>query len=363
MPPGNPTAVIAVATKIAASSAQLTGREREYVLDCIDRGWITNGPYVRRFEDAFAQMCGARYAVACSSGTAALHLAMLAMGIGPGDTVVVPALTYIATANAATYCGARVAFCDVHPVTWCIDQESANQKRKEVAASLVVPVHMYDALADTSWLSGRVVEDAAHAPGTPRVGIHAEMTTHSFYASKVIACGEGGMVTTNSEELAIAARLYRGQGATTPGRYFHSVVGHNYRMTDLQAALGLAQLEKLPEALATRRELIDRYRSNLAGAPWITLQGGVRASGWAMAVLVPYGVNRDTVAKELAKEGIETRPFFEPLPSLPPYRGDVPTVAASVATRGLVLPTHTGLSVAVVDFVCERLVEAVEAAC
>lgn len=355
--------MIATATKIAASSAQLTGREREYVLDCLDRGWITNGPYVRRFEDAFAEMCGARYAVACSSGTAALHLAMLAMGIGPGDTVVVPALTYIATANAVTYCGARVAFCDVHPATWCMDPESANRQRVASSATVVVPVHMYDALADTSKLRGQIVEDAAHAPGSPGVGMCGAMAAFSFYASKVIACGEGGMVTTNSEELAIAARLYRGQGATTPGRYFHSVVGHNYRMTDLQAAVGLAQLERLPEALATRRELIDRYRSNLAGAPWITLQGGERASGWAMAVLVPFGVNRDVVAKELAKDGIETRPFFEPLPSLPPYRGDVPTVAASVAQRGLVLPTHTGLNVAVVDFICERMLEAVEAAC
>jgi perosamine synthetase len=348
--------IAAQARTIHASEARFSGRERQYVLDCLERGWITQGRYVREFEEQFAAMCGARHAIACSSGTAALHLAMVALGIGPGSTVVVPALTYVATANAARYCGATVRFADVLTDTWCIDIAHAD----ELGGDLIVPVHLYDAQAS---VGQDCLEDAAHAPGTWGVGGGlARISAFSFYASKVVACGEGGMVTTNDDELAALVRLYRGQGAPTPGRYHHTVVGFNYRMTDLQAAVGLAQLEQLPLNLAMRRALVDRYRGNLGGGP-VALQGGARASAWAMAVLLPYGANREQVARALASEGVETRPFFEPLPSLPPYRSDVPVNAAAIAWRGLVLPTHCGMTEGDVDYVCERLLAAVESEC
>ncbi len=336
---------------IHTSSIDLSGREQEYVNDCLSRGWITQGKYVRKFEESFAEMNGAKYAIACNSGTSALHLIMLALGIGPADKIIVPSLTYIATANAAKYCGAQVVFADINHDNWCADVNSTGTRYDSTYS---IAVHLYDSLSSISPLaSSTTIEDSCHVPNKPLQGLAA---AHSFYASKIIACGEGGMVTTNDQGLADLVRLYRGQGASVPGRYHHSVVGYNYRMTDLQAAIGLAQLERLPETLARRREVIDRYRRNLDGSA-ITLQRGERSAGWVCAVLLPESVDRDKVAERLYATGIETRPFFEPLHTLPPYidcEGDCP-VAVSIAKRGLCLPTHTLLSDRDIDYVCDYL--------
>ena len=353
---------------IHVSTPSLDGREREYVLDCLESGRISQGVYVRRFEESFADLCGVRHAIACSSGTAALHLSLLALGIGPEDAVIVPALTYVATANAARYCGAHVVFCDIDQLTWQMDIEDCKRVYERIRYGyrrvVVIPVHLYDSTVPLAALPSDliVVEDAAHAPGADcdhqRVGSLGRAAAFSFYASKVIACGEGGMVTTDDSAVYERLYLYRGQGATTPGRYVHVLVGYNYRLTDLQAALGLAQLERLPEILDARRAIVARYRSALAG--WgVALQGGDRAAGWIFAVLVDEGVDRDLVARRLYEHGIETRPFFDPLPSLPPYLSRVPPVAESVAARGLCLPTHTAMSDEDVDHVCSTLIEAV----
>lgn len=353
---------------IHASAIDLSGREREYINDCLSRSWITQGKYVRQFEESFAEMCGVEYAIACNSGTSALHLAMLALGIGTRDAVIVPALTYIATANAARYCGATIRFADIDRDNWCVSGtavliESREAREHGFERSIVVPVHLYDSYAPSFGCFGNFpawsVEDSAHLSKATS-GSQSALSCFSFYASKIIACGEGGMVTTNEEGLADLVRLYRGQGATIPGRYHHSVVGYNYRMTDLQAAIGLAQLERLPEILARRREIVDRYRSNLEGSA-ITLQGGERSSGWVCAVLLPESVDRDKVAERLYNTGIETRPFFEPLHTLPPYidcESECP-VAESIARRGLCLPTHTLLTDNEIDYVCGRLLSEV----
>lgn len=319
-------------------------------------------------------MSGRKHAIACSSGTAALHLAMLALDIGHKDAVIVPALAYIATANAVRYCGATVLFADIDPDDWCIDLSSVHNlttgeffdRRKQHDRSIVVPVHLYDAVAKSSQIEliGRfpawVVDDCAHCPQI----IYQErskpvFSVYSFYASKIIACGEGGMVTTDDERLAYQIRLYRGQGATIPGRYHHEVVGYNYRMTDLQAAIGLAQLERLDELLGRRREIVNRYRSNLVIHPSITLQGGELSSAWTCAVLIPSGVDREDVIESLLTQGVETRPFFEPLPSLPPYESEVPPVAAEVSRRGICLPVHVELTNNDIDYVCEQLLGAI----
>lgn len=339
---------------IHASAIDLSGREREYVNDCLSRSWITQGKYVRRFEDSFAEMCGAKYALACNSGTSALHLILLTLGISVTDTIIVPSLTYIATANAAKYCGAKVIFSDIDRDSWCANVDSGTR----YDSTYSIAVHLYDSAASINPLaSSTAIEDSCHVLNKHLEGLAA---AHSFYASKIIACGEGGMVVTNDEGLADLVRLYRGQGATIPGRYHHAVVGYNYRMTDLQAAIGLAHLERLPEILSRRREIVDRYRSNLRGSA-ITLQGGERSSGWVCAVLVPENADRDKVAAHLYNTGIETRPFFEPLHTLPPYidcESECP-VAESLARRGLCLPTHTLLSNRDIDHVCDKLVEAI----
>jgi perosamine synthetase len=347
---------------IQVSSASIGDRERELVLGCLASGRLTQGAMVREFEAAFAARCGAAHAVACSTGTAALHLAMLAIGVERGSRVVVPALTYVATANAALYCGADVEFCDVDPVSWCIDPVSCSVVVRGGSA-FVVPVHLYDAEAPLFNLPSaghRMILDAAHAVGAyNHQDSPARLTTFSFFGSKVITTGEGGAVVTDSDHLAERMRLLRGQGATTPGRYHHSVVGFNYRMTELQAALGLAQLERLDEFLFVRAAIVSRYRRNLAGSP-VTLQGGKRAAGWMVAVLLPPGADRDQVAARMLAAGVETRPFFELLPTLPPYGshdGGQWPVAQDVARRGLCLPTHVAMTPNDVDLVCDRLLE------
>lgn len=357
---------------IYTSAIDLSGREREYIDDCLSSGWLTQGKYVRQFEESFAEMSGVKYAIACNSGTSALHLAMLALDIGPSDSVIVPSLTYVATANAVRYCGARVYFADIKEDDWCIDPENVyvvgcrlqtdRGKWAEEYDETVIPVDLYDAVASRleTWYPSCIVIDSAHSTGAKKGHDQGLIATHSFYASKIIACGEGGMVTTDDQELADRVRLYRGQGATIPGRYHHSVIGYNYRMTDLQAAIGSAQLERLPEILARRREIVDRYRSNLSGTA-VTLQGGERASGWVCAVLLPENADRDLIAARLYDAGIETRPFFEPLHTLPPYIdcGDDCPVAESIAKRGLCLPTHTLLADSDIDYVSEKLMEAI----
>lgn len=743
-------------SRIYCSQPVFNGNERRYLVDCIDHGWITQGPYVRRFEEELAELCGAKYAVACSSGTAALHLAMLALGVRCGTDVIVPAFTYVATANAVRYCNGNVIFCDISVRDWCLGHDDLSALfDRHGETTIAIGVDVYDAtaigglevidaahslgtykhnphysgmatfslygskniscfpagtivmvkppkggkglsrvkaiesiclgdevlsyntqtsakeykrvtktysrqvsedlvvltlsnanrikstsehpffVAGRGWVAasklkvgdkliqhkyrglngcqtrgktweemvGQEAADArsqatsealrrAHAEGkfnTPRyiqsrplawaraaesargrkhtqefkdacavrmrkrmedpalrekiskqfkewhlnnreeflermqrvnrdpakrasnsAGVRRAMTRDSywknyfaglsskknkaearletilnevvpgefifngdfsqgvrvgnfvpdfvhsgkkrklielfgcrwhsgeevekkqnFYASKgfeslfiwdfelkwredldesiteftynpnvkivkiveietetytgsvhniavednnnyfakgvlVHNCGEGGAVVTNDEDLDRFLRLYRGQGATTPGRYHHSVIGYNYRLTDMQAAVGLAQLEQLPDFLSQRRHVIDRYRRNFASESRVTLQGGQRSAGWMMAVLLPRGTNRDAVASRLDGVNIETRPFFEPLPSLPPYAGhgdesDFP-VAYDVARRGLCLPTHVGLSDNDVDRVSEELVRALNEA-
>lgn len=351
---------------IHVSSSSFNGNEKKYVLDCLNRDWISQGRYVREFEEKFADLCGVKYAITCSSGTAALHLIFLGLGVDSRDVVIVPALTYIATANAARYCGARIKFCDINESDWCLDPEYPIKIEEEnVNRVICVPVHLYDAVCRTNELDQSkiiAIEDAAQAVGASKVGSLGLAAAFSLYGSKVVACGEGGLITTNDSELAESIKLYRGQGATTAGSYYHSVVGYNYRMTDLQAAVGLAQLERLPEMIAYRREIINRYRDNLSGFHKVTLQEGTRSSCWIMAVLVPEDVNREFVRDRLLSSGIETRPFFDPIPSLPPYRSLIPPVAANVASRGICLPTHTEMTVGDVDYICEKLAEVLEVA-
>jgi perosamine synthetase len=356
---------------ISVSSTNLYGDERRYVNDCLDRGWLSQGYYVKRFEEEFANYIGTRHAISCASGTAALHLSMLALGIGVNDAVIVPALTYVATANAARYCGAPVFFADIEPDSWCMDANYTPTLTDTYEKIVAVPVHLYDSVATIPITDMPVIEDACHALGaysgsyasTDKVGTIGDLACFSFYASKHISCGEGGMVTTNSDELAEKIKLYRGQGAsTTQGKnYHHVVIGYNYRMTDLQAALGLAQLEKLDESIEYRRDVVDYYRSKLRYNPKIWFQDGPRSSGWMFAVLLDKELDRDRVAQELLQANIETRPFFEPLPSLPMYRtGDVnPSslfpITYDIASRGLCLPTHCNIDHKDIDYICSNL--------
>ena len=381
---------------ISCGAPVFLGNEREYVLDCIDRAWVTQGRYVSKAEQLLAELCGARYAIACSSGTAALHLGLLGLELNPGDAVIVPALTYVATANAVRYAGGTPIFCDVYRDTWCIDvwKASAIAQREAVSGrgiAGVIPVHLYGMVADLESLSSApgleeawILEDAAEAIGAhvhgpnpdidsvTSVGNLGDVGAFSFYGNKILTAGEGGAVVTDSERIAELASLYRGQGAPRPGCYDHDVVGFNYRMTDLQAAVLCGQLETFELHWERRIRVMVQYRELLEPFEFdlIELQNRdipelmLAPAPWMMVVLLPTwrdGVTRDEVAAELATRGVQTRPAFKVIPDLPPYleggnEHHYPN-ALEISTRGLCLPTHAGLHEDQISYVVEQLLE------
>lgn len=364
--------------RICVAQPDLAGNERAYVLDCLDTNWISsNGKYLPAFEERFASYCGVRHAVATCNGTAALHLALAAHGVQAGDEVLVPAVTYIATANAVRYCGATPVLVDVLPGTLNIDPAAA-EKRITARTRGIIPVHLYGhpaAMGDITALAVRhglfVVEDAAEAHGAEfagrRAGSLGDCATFSFYGNKIISTGEGGMVTTDSSELAGRLRLLRGQGMDPERRYWFPIIGFNYRMTNIQAAIGLGQLENIERALALRRDLAGRYRSLLSGLEDRILLPGeapdVKHAFWMFNIFLRHGgeVERDAVMAALDAAGIETRPVFYPLHHLPPYRDATSFPVADLwAGRGINLPTHTGLSEADLERICSALAGALE---
>ena len=242
--------------RISIANPILNGNERKYIDECIDTGWISaNGRFVKEFEEKFAAFCGVRYALACCNGTVTLHLALLALGIGEGDEVIMPTLTYIATANAVRYCGATPVFVDSEADTWNISPEEI-EKHITPRTKAIIPVHLYglacnmDAILDIAKRHDlKVIEDAAEAHGAAwrnkLVGSMGDVGSFSFFGNKIITCGEGGMVTTNDPELYEKMKLLRAQGVDPNKRYWHTMVAYNYRMTNMQAAVGLAQLENV----------------------------------------------------------------------------------------------------------------------
>jgi perosamine synthetase len=362
---------------IPVAAPVFAGREKAYVADCMETGWVSSGgKYVELFEAAFAEFCGVRHAIACCNGTAALHVALAALGVGPGDEVIVPTLTFVATANAVTYCGARPVFVDSEPATWNLDPEQVEAKVTPRTKGIVA-VHLYGHPAEMDELRGVarrrglfLLEDAAEAHGALYKGRPAgslgDAAAFSFYGNKIIATGEGGMVTTDDDALAARVRLLRGQGVDPERRYWFPVVGYNYRMMNLPAAIGLAQLERADWHTGRRREVAAGYQNLLRGVPFLRWQDEsewARHAYWMFTVLLGRGsaVGRDELAARLAVRGVETRPVFYPLHLLPPYReaarGEEFPVAEWLARRGLSLPTWAGLSHADLNYVCESLRE------
>jgi len=341
----------------------LCGNERKYVEECLDTTWISSiGRFIPLFEKKFAEFCGVEHAVACNTGTAALHLALLGLGVGPGDEVIVPTLTFVATANAVRYCGATPVFVDSEPHTMNIDPEKIeariNSRTKGIVAVHLYghPANMEPILAIARRRGLFVLEDAAEAHGAAylnqRVGGIGDAATFSFFGNKIITTGEGGMVTTRSAALAEKIRLLRGQGMNPNRRYWFDVVGYNYRMTNIEAAIGLAQTEQLDQHLAARRKVADWYKHYLGNClDFVRLpveEPFAHHAFWMYTILLNQssGIDRDHFMASLLEEGVETRPVFYPMHVLPPYKeqsGRYP-VADSLARRGISLPTHALLT-------------------
>lgn len=362
--------------RMPVAAPMLVGNEKAYVMDCLESTWISSsGAYIDRFEAAFAEFCGARHALTCSNGTTALHLAFVALGVGPGDEVIVPTLTFVATANAVTYCGARAVFADCDPDTWTIDPAVLEAKITPRTKGIVA-VHLFGHPADMDPITAIarrhglfVLEDAAQAHGGEyrgrRTGTIADVATFSFYGNKIISTGEGGMVVTDDDVLADRMRQLKSQGQDPARRYWFPIVGYNYRMTNVAAAIGLAQLEKVDWQLDRRREVAAWYRDELrgtAGIGWQAERDWVRHSWWMFSILLGNdGPSRDGLMAHLDSRGIETRPIPYPLHTLPPYRNpasaDGCPVAERIAARGINLPTWGGVTREDVRYVCDSVRE------
>jgi len=366
----------------------LNGRERAYVLDCLDKNQLSGGEYIERFEAALAEFCETKYAVVCCNGTAALHLALMALGIGVGDQVIMPTLTFVATANAVRYCGAMPVFVDSDPANWCIDPEQV-EAHITAKTRAIIAVHLYGHPADMdaiNEIAARhnlvVIEDAAEAHGAlyknRKAGGLGHAAAFSFFGNKILTTGEGGAVVTNDPIVAESARFLRGQGVDPARRYWFTEVGYNYRMTDLQAAIGLGQVERADWHVARRNLVATWYTDFLRTAPpALTLQpesSWAWGAHWMNTVVLGDEVrlSRDEVMEQLAAAGIETRPVFVPMHRLPMY--DVETrrrqtslppeggfpVAERLAERGINLPSHAGLERDDVRRVCDSLSAIIE---
>ncbi|MDX6503607.1 MAG: perosamine synthetase [Gaiellaceae bacterium] len=358
---------------LPVAEPELGDRELAYVAECILSGWISSaGRFVTRFEELFAELCGTSHAVATSNGTTALHLALLAADIGPGDEVIVPSLTFIASANSVTYTGATPVLVDCDPATWTIDPDAVAAALTP-ATKAIMPVHLYghpadmDPLVELARQHGlTVIEDAAEAHGATYKGVPVggigDLGTFSFYGNKIVTTGEGGMVVTNRADLAERMRILRDHGTQPGTRYWHPVVGFNYRLTNLQAAVGVAQMERIEEILAAKRRIAGWYDRGLASVPGITLPP--RASWaenvfWLYSILVDeaeLGCSRDEVMAALAERDIDTRPFFPPVHTQPVYANgaDLP-VSTDLARRGISLPSAVTLREAEAQRVVEAL--------
>ena len=363
-PDGSPPGVSELCS-IPISKPDLTSRERSYLLDAFDSSWISStGDYVSRFETAFARHVGAAHAVSCCNGTAALHLALRAIHIEPGDEVIVPALTYVATANAVTYCGAEPVFADCNPQTWTLDPASVARVISDRTRAIIA-VHLLGMPADMGALASVardhnlwLIEDAAEAHGASyrgaRVGSLGHVSTFSFYGNKIVTTGEGGMVCTGVDEVARRVRLLRGQGVRPGNAYWFDEIGFNYRMTNLACAIGLAQLERIDEMIARRAEVQSWYEEEIRsrGLP-VSAQAttpGASPVVWMYAVTIDDSAaqRRDETRQTMARAGVETRPMFPALHRLPihacrPTDADCPE-SVRVGDAGIMLPTHGRLT-------------------
>lgn len=353
----------------------LVGKEKEYVMDCVQSGWISSiGKYVTQFETAFARYIGSKHASSCSNGTAALHLAYHACGIGKGDELIMPNLTFIATANAAAYLGGKPVFVDVDPRTWNMDTTQI-EKKITPKTKAIVPVHLYGVSCDMKPIMElaqkyglRVIEDCAESHGAEyrgkKTGNIGDIAAFSLYGNKVITTGEGGIITSNDSQLMERVQLLKNHGMRPEKRYWHEEVGYNYRMTALQAAFGLGQLEGIEDILQRRENIARYYEKNLSKIKGIRFQENTpqaKRIHWLINILVDekeYGMNRDELAKKLEEKQIDSRRIFYPMTAMPIYKSAESFPHTEyISKSGLSIPSGTGLQKEQMDRVIAVIAE------
>lgn len=368
--------------RIPVAGPWITQKEIDYVKDAVTNAWYSNANmYHARFEKAFAEYIGVKYAMALPSCTSAIHLSLLALGVGAGHEVIVPDCTWIASAAPVTYVGATPVFADIDPETWCLSAESF-EACITPRTKAIIPVDLYGNMPDMDALrriAGKhniaIIEDAAEAIGSEykgkRAGSFGETGVFSFHGSKTLTAGEGGILLTDREDLYQRAAILRDHGRQ-PGSvmFWNTEVAYKYKMSSMQAALGLAQLERIEELITRKREQFDWYKQELTGVKGITMNAepkGTRNSYWMVTVVLDpeLGVNKTQLMERLGQQGIDTRPFFHPLSSIPAYE-DLEQArfarernkdAYRISPYAVNLPSALVLDKSQIKYVCDKLKE------
>lgn len=337
---------------------EFCGNEKKYLINCIDSGWISSkGKYVNLFEEKFSEFLGGGYSSAVANGTVALHLALKVLGITDGDEVIVPSFTYIASINSIKYCNAKPVFVDSDLDTWNIDVKKIREKIT-TKTKAILAVHLYGALCDCKALreicdqySLSLIEDSAEAFGSKQNNKHAgtfgDISTFSFFGNKTITTGEGGMVFSKNKDLISKVSFLKSQAVDPNLEYWHPEIGFNYRITNMQAAIGLAQLENCEKVIDKKQKLANFYISSLKNAPVIFQKKypGSFHSYWMVSILCDSKKIRNLLRNFLRKNNIDSRPHFYPAHIMPPYvSGETLPNAEMISDRGITLPSYPSLS-------------------
>ncbi|MAG50815.1 hypothetical protein CL621_04225 [archaeon] len=352
----------------------LKGNELKYVSDCIKTGWVSSvGSYVTKFEEEFSKYCGVQNGVSCNGGTAALHLALEALKIKPGSEVIIPNFTMISTAFAVQYAGLKPVVVDANPKTWNIDVSQIEDKITDKTKAIIA-VHIYGHPCDMDEINKIakdhnlfVIEDAAEAHGAEykgrKTGSLSDLACFSFYGNKIITTGEGGMILTNNKEFAERME-YLGNLTFKKPRYIHDEIGWNYRMPNTNAAIGLAQVERIEELVKGRRDNAKWYNELLKDVDGITLpveQSYVKNVYWMYGIIIEdnFGITRDKVIEKLLELGVQTRPFFWPMHLQPSIntknKDDSFPVSEKLGKQGLYLPSSSHLTKEQVEEIVEKI--------
>lgn len=363
--------------KIPVNEPAISKNALKYVTDCIKTGWVSSsGKYIKDFEEKFAKFLGVKHAITTTNGTTALHLALLVLGIKKGDEVILPSHTMMSSAAAIVYTGATPVLVDVERDSWNMDV-SQIEKKINKRTKAIMPVHIYGHSVDMDQITALakkyhlyIVEDAAESTGAEYkgklTGTLSDIGCFSFYANKIITTGEGGMIVTNNDKFADHARLLKDMAHSPQKRFLHKEIGFNFRMTNLQAALGVAQLEEVKKYIQKKRWMAALYNEKLSKIKGLTLpieHNWAKNVYWMYGILVEndFGISRDEFMQKLSEKGIDTRTFFIPMHKQPAlrelglFKGEKYPVSDEIGRRGLYLPSGLALTEKQIRIVCKTI--------
>ena len=341
--------------------------EKDLVNECLDSSWISSkGKYIEIFEKEVSKYTGVKYAVAVCNGTVALHLALLAYDIGFDDEVILPDFTYIATANSILYVNAKPIFCDVNEDDWNLNVNKIINKINHKTKAIMIP-NIYGnpaSFREINKIAKKynliVIEDSAESLGAKykgrMSGSLADISTLSFFGNKTITTGEGGMVLTNDFEIYNKLLKLRNQGNSDKIRYYHDILGYNYRMTNIQAAIGVGQMTKIEEIIDKKKKIQTYYEHELSKyVQFQKIDSNVTSSYWIVSFLLKNEIERNSLMSYLDKESIETRPFFKQISTMPFYNQVDNKVSSDLSERGINVPSYPELNKEDVMLICNKI--------